>query len=137
MFIIEEIVRQRCWAKLIRAFAIAFVGFGLGACCFLPFSRGVIVDVTNEGSAPISNLKISFTGGERTLSKLGAESTHEFRVKPTGESDIIISFLDASGSAHSHGDIVYLEPNYQGRIDIKVDRLGNVTSKDDITACPN
>lgn len=133
---IGEKVRRRCRTKFIRVLAVALIGFGLGACC-LPFSGGVNVDVTNEGSTPIANLKISFTGSERTLSKLGAGSTHEFRVQPTGESDITISFLDANGSTHSHGDIVYLEPNYQGRVDIKVDRLGNVKSKDDITACPN
>ena len=137
MFNVEEIVRQRFRAKLIRALAVALIGFNLGACCFLPFSRGVIVDVTNEGSAPISNLKINFKGGNKTLSELGVGITHEFIVKPSGESDIDISFLDAKGNAHNCKVDVYFEANYQGRIDIKVDRLGNVTWKDDITACPN
>ena len=129
-------MRHRCRAKLIRVLAVALIGFGLGACCF-PFSEGMKVDVTNEGSAPILNLKISFKGGDRTLSKLGVGSTHEFVVKPTGESDITLSFSDASGNSRSQAVDVYLEANYQGRIDIKVDRLGNVTWKDDITACPN
>jgi hypothetical protein len=135
VFNIEEIVRQRCREKLIRVLAVALIGFGLGACCF-PFSEGVKVDVTNEGSGPLSDLKISFKGGDRTLSKLGVGSTHEFIVKPTGESDITLSFSDASGSARSHKVDVYIEPSCQGRIDIKVDRLANVTWKDDITLCP-
>lgn len=127
-------MRQRFRAKLIRVLAVALIGFSVGACCFL-FPAGVKVDVTNEGSEPISDLKINFKGGNKTLSELGVGSTHEFIVKPSGESDIDISFLDSKGNARNYKVDVYFETNYQGRIDIKVDRLGNVTWKDDITPC--
>jgi hypothetical protein len=131
------LMTQWCRAKLIRALAVAFIGLELSACCFLPFSQGVIVDVTNDGSAPLSNLKVSFTGGERMLMRLEPRSTHEFRIKSTGDSGVSISFQDASGSAHSYELNVYLEPNYCGKIDIKVDRFGKITSQDEITVCPN
>ena len=129
-------MRQRFRAKLIRVLAVVLIGFSLGACCFL-FPAGVKVNVTNEGSEPISDLKINFKGGNKTLSELGVGSTHEFIVKPPGESDIIVSFLDARGNARNYKVDVYIETRSQGRIDIKVDRLGNVRWEDHITSCPN
>lgn len=136
MFNIEEIMRQCFMPKRIQMLTVALIGFSLGACCFA-FSEGIKVNVINEGPKPISNLKINFKGGNKALSELGAGSTHEFIVRPSGESDVGVSFIDASGIAHSHKVDVYCETNYQGKIDIRVDRFGNVTWKDDITACPN
>lgn len=65
--------------QLILVLGVALFGLILGYSlqiplrvlgCFLPFPIGVVVDVTNKGSAPVSNLRISFTGGEDTWAKL-------------------------------------------------------------------
>jgi len=134
---------QRRWGQLIICLGVVLIGAyalsGIGptAYCFLPFSSGVMVDVTNDGSAPVSNLEISFTGGEKTLAKLDPGSNHQFRVKPTGDSGVFLSFVDVLGNSHREEVRVYLEKNYQGTIDVKIDQSGKIAWKDEITACPN
>jgi hypothetical protein len=113
------------------------MGFGLGACCPLGLSAGAIVNVTNDGPTPVSNLRVSFKGGEKSLAKLDPGRAQMFRVKPSGESDVTLRFVDALGDAHSHNVDVYLEKNYRGTIDVKIDRFGKITWQDKITPCPN
>lgn len=120
---------------LVLGYSLPFSLRDLG--CFLPFSTGVLVNVTNEGSAPVSNLRISFTGGENTWAKLDPGRAQMFRIKPSGESDVTFSFVDALGNAHSQKVDVYFEKNYQGTIDVKIDRVSKITWQDDITVCPN
>lgn len=132
--------------QLILVLGVALFGLVLGYSlqiplrvlgCFVPFSTGVVVDVTNEGSAPVSNLRISFTVGENTLAKLDPGRTYTVRIKPSGESGVVIHFVDASGNLHSQEVGGYLETNYYGTIDIKIDRFGKITWQNDIIACPN
>jgi len=136
-------MRQRRWGQLIIFLGVVLIsayvlsGIGPMAYCFLPFASGVMVDVTNDGSMPVSNLEISFTGGEKTLAKLDPGSTHQFRVEPTGESSVVINFVDALGNSHGEDVDVYLEKNYMGTIAVKIDRFGRIARKDDIRMCPN
>lgn len=121
------------WGAL-TGFAVVILGVELR--CLLPFSRGVIVHVTNEGSAPVSKLAISFKGGEQTMAALAPGSTHRFRVKPSVESDVVLGFVDALGNPHSHKVDVYLNIYALGTIDITINHVGQVTWQDAITYCP-
>ncbi|MGE3978356.1 MAG: hypothetical protein AB7F94_12310 [Nitrospira sp.] len=71
------------------------------------------------------------------MGEVGPGRTHTIRIKPTGDSGVILSFVYAWGNEHSQEVNVYLEKNYYGTIDIKIDRFGKITGKNDITACPN
>ena len=112
------------------ALSVLVIGYSL------PFPPGVVVNVTNEGSVPASNLKINFAGGEKTSVKLAAGRAQMFRIKPL-DSGVTLSFVDAQGNLHSQEVDAYLEKNYHGTIDVKIDRFGKITWKDDITVCPN
>ena len=105
--------------------------------CFLPFSIGVVVDVTNEGTAPVSDLRVSFTGGENMWAKLDPGRTHTIKIKPAGDSGVVLNFVDVSGNLHTQEVGEYLEKNYYGTIDVKIDRFGKIAWQDDITACAN
>jgi hypothetical protein len=131
--------------KLVLALGVALFGLVLGYSlpfslgelgCFLPFRIGVVINVTNDGSMPVSNLRISFNRGENTWAKLDPGRAQMFKIKPS-DSGVVLSFVDALGNLHSQKVDVYLEKNYHGTIDIKIDRSGKITWKDEIIACPN
>jgi hypothetical protein len=106
--------------------------FGLDGCSL--FCR-IDVAVVNEGMTPITDLTVSYTGGRELLRELWPGESREFSINPSGESALEISFVDSSGHSRGRKIDVYFERNYRGRIDIKIDEAGKVSSRDTITSC--
>ena len=94
---------------------------------------GVTVKVTNATGTDISDLRIKFTGGLLTVSKLKHGESYSKRVNPNGESDLAVEFLDASGERRSSEIDVYFEGNFSGSVDITIGPKGKVEWKDTIT----
>jgi hypothetical protein len=87
---------------------------------------GVKVVVINEGAKTITNLTISYRGGSLTLPRLDGENFHEFKVRPEGKTDLIISFTDTNGKVHGKTIDIYLAKNIGGTLTIKIDSSGEV-----------
>ena len=117
---------------MLKWFLILALLFGLDGCAL--FCR-VDVAVVNGGFTPLTDLTVSYTGGRELLRELWPGESREFTINPSGESDLEISFVDATGNIHGQRIDVYFERNYRGRIDIRIDATGKVTSHDVITSC--
>jgi hypothetical protein len=105
---------------------------GLDGCAL--FCR-IDVAVVNGGFTPITDMTVSYAGGRELLRELWPGESREFTINPSGESDLEISFVDATGHSHGRTIEVHFERNYSGRIDIRIDAAGNVSSHDEITSC--
>lgn len=119
-------------ALILPLAVVLLVLIGLGTRSL--FCRVKVV-VANEGAGPIKNLTINYSGGTESLSELGSGRAYEFSINATGESDLSVSFVDASGSSHSHKVDVYFERNYRGKIDVKIDSASKISSSHQITLC--
>jgi len=106
--------------------------FGLDGCSL--FCR-IDAAVVNEGLTPITDLAVSYRGGRELIRELWPGESREFSINPAGESDLEISFIDAAGLLHNRKIDVYFEHNYRGRMDIRIDATGKVSSHDDISRC--
>jgi len=135
-------MKQRHWGQLIIFLGSAlFIAYVLITSplipltyCFFPFLSGVMVNVTNDGPTPVSNLAIVFQDGEKVLAKLEPGRTHTFRVKPSVESGIDVRFVDALGNGHSHKPDVYISRYSRGTITITLDYGSNITWQTAITS---
>lgn len=105
---------------------------GVNGCSFF---CGVDIAVVNEGLTPITDLTISYTGGRELIRQLWPGESVEVSVNPTGESDLKINFADATGHSRGRTLDVYLAPDFHGRIDIRLDGAGKVSSHHEITSC--
>lgn len=106
--------------------------FWLDGCSFF---CGVDLAVFNEGSTPVTDLTVSYKGGRQLVRELWPGEGLEFSINPSGESDLEISFVDATGQSRGRTLGVYLAPDFHGRIDIRLDGAGKVSSHDAITSC--
>jgi hypothetical protein len=93
------------------------------------------VAVVNEGMTPLTDLTVSYTGGRELLRELWPGESRAFSINPSGESALDVSFVDSSGQSRGRKIDVYFERNYRGRIDIRIDAMGKVSSKDKVTSC--
>ncbi len=116
--------------SLLFGFAsVALLAVGLVAC--KAGSRGVTVMVNNASGGEITNLQVKFTGGSKSSPKLKPAESFETKVNPSGESHLVVEFVDSSGKQHSVNVDVYFEHNYSGTIHVTIEPDGNVTWKDE------
>ena len=118
---------------MLKWFLTLVLLFGLDGCSL--FCR-IDVAVVNEGLTPITDLTVSYTGGRELIRELWPGESREFPITPSRESALEIGFVDATGHSHSRKIDVYFEHSYRGRIDIRIDGAGKVSSFDKITSCP-
>jgi hypothetical protein len=81
---------------------------------------GVKTIVTNSGSGPMRDVRLVVTGGTFPLGDLAANQTRAVRVKPTGESHIVLTYVDPSGLSQRLSVGCYFEPRYSGEIALDV-----------------
>jgi hypothetical protein len=96
-------------------------------------SSGIGVTISNNGFAPISDVVLSFSGGNHQFRVLNSGQTEKVRVRPKGESHLMISFLDSTGMKHSKVIDVYFESGYRGRVEIKINSAYDVSWVSKIT----
>lgn len=103
--------------------ALVFLVGGAIACSV----RGAItVTITNEGTLPITNLSLLFSGGSQRLERLVPGQIHSFVVRAKGESDLVVNFVDGNSNAKQEKLDVYFGPHFRGWIAIKIDSQGTV-----------
>ena len=93
------------------------------------------VAVVNEGLTPITDLTVSHAGGRELLRELWPGESREFSINPSRESDLEVSFADATGQARGGKIDVYFAHDYRGRIEIRIDGTGKVSLRDELTTC--
>lgn len=88
---------------------------------------GNVVTVNNTGSSAITDVCISYNGGECKVTKLPAMSSRALLINVLGASGIMISFVDSKGRTHGESIGVYLEPNLWGETIINIDASNKVS----------
>lgn len=116
-------IRRR---TLIRATATLALTLPLSGCG----AQGIVVSVTNTGSAPLTAIEVRYTGGTIRVPARAPNASHHARVAATGESLLDMRFVDANGARRSETVGVFFEPGYTGSVAILVDDAGVVTWRD-------
>ncbi|MBI2683189.1 MAG: hypothetical protein HYX26_08260 [Acidobacteriales bacterium] len=82
-------------------------------------SRVIVVSTTNTGPSAIHNLEVQYPGGSYGIPVLGPGRTHEYRIKPFRPGDLLVNYLDATGTANKHIGPA-LKKNDEGRITLMI-----------------
>jgi len=89
-----------------------------GGVLFHFYRDGVLVEIENRGPTDIHHIRVLVTGREYTVETLHAGETKVFRVRPTGDSTVVLKFENAAGEQREFHPDVYFgkSPLYRGRI---------------------
>ena len=87
---------------------------------------GNIVVLRNKGQKALSNVVLTFPGGESKLSLLPENSDRTLIMNLRGESGLSFSFTDWAGKKHEEYKDIYLEPGYKGSVYITIDSANHV-----------
>ncbi len=111
-----------------------FVLFNLAVLAVLGFAfwhrfiaePGVSLRIRNATATPITALTVIIRGKSPIVGRLTPGKSVTLHVKPEGDSDLAISFLDATGKTNLASADVYLEPSYRGDITATIGRSNSV-----------
>lgn len=92
----------------------------------------LIVVVQNQTSAPITNLRIDYTGGSLSINNIEPRQEVKKSIYPSGESDLTISYF-TEDTQYSQKVNVYIEPSYSGRVTISIIRRGEISIRHKIS----
>lgn len=82
-------------------------------------SRVVEVHITNQSAGPIRNVEVVYIGGSYGASQIAAGVTHTYRVKPFGDAELDVKYIDAAGQArHRKGPL--LRKGDEGTVEIVI-----------------
>ena len=96
------------------------------------FRKPLIVVVQNNSGEVLTNLSLVYTGGSIEISTLDIHEVQQFRIKPTGETDLRLSYQDYRNNSFDTLVGVYLEPGYSGEIKIVIGPSGDVHWEEDV-----
>ena len=82
-------------------------------------SRVITVATTNTTHAIIRNLEVQYPGGSYGIPVLEPGRTHEYRIKPFRAGDLLVSYIDESGTVRKHTGPT-LKKDEEGRIVITI-----------------
>jgi hypothetical protein len=108
--------RNRLILLAVVLIALALVGF----VTFAVVSRGVVVTVTNSGNNAMTRVQASLGKKQIDLGDIPAGASAKGRVVPAGDSDVVISFVDPSGTTQSVQIDTYVTNGMKGRVDVDV-----------------
>lgn len=92
-------------------------------------NKGVLVQIENKRSLSITDIIISYTGGDYGILELCPNQKHQTYICPTSESHIEIEFTDEKGNKKREKIEVYFESNYSGSVEIQISDTGAVNWK--------
>ena len=119
--------------KMTRGKLILLVSLMVVICVVSQFFRKpLIVVVQNNSGEVLTNLFLVYTGGSIEISTLDIHEVQQFRIKPTGETDLRLSYQDYRNNSFDTLIGVYLEPGYSGEIKIVVGPSGDVHWEEDV-----
>jgi hypothetical protein len=99
---------------------ILFVVIAGGVVAFLGWPRGVRAIIHNSGATAMRDVRVNVTGRSYWVGDLGPGESRAIRVKPIGESHIVLSYADGSGVARRLTVDCYFESGYSGSIAVDV-----------------
>jgi hypothetical protein len=80
--------------RLVSA-ALFIACIGLQGC----HSTGVDVTIRNNARVPMRNVELDYPGASFGIGSIGAGSSYTYRIKPTGNGQMILSFDQENGKA--------------------------------------
>src|SRR5688572_13679738 len=118
-------MRRRRWAIAVIAFVVLAVPASL-----LIWTPGVKAVVTNTGTTAMRNVRVEVTGRAYAIGDLQPGESRSVRVRPKGESHIVLRYVDPNGATQAVTVDCYFESGYSGSIaadvaDGKVTRIDN------------
>ena len=102
--------------------SIAFIGIAYLTTIYLQkaFEFGDVVVIANNGNRPISNIVLRFQGGQCSLDQIPQKNKRSLLVNVAGASDLFLTFKDSSGKQHKTPIDIYIEPFWQGSVNIQI-----------------
>ena len=81
-------------------------------------SHVITVNLTNSSAAPIHTVQVDYPNATFGKDTLAPGETFSYAIKPLDKGKLKIQFTDSTGASHAN-EVVSLEPNDEGRIDVK------------------
>jgi hypothetical protein len=82
--------------------------------------RCVEVRIVNRSMGPMSEVRLHFRGGTKSLDRIDYENFASACIRPSGESDLSLSYVDGQGKRVERKIGTYIEPRYGGMIGVDV-----------------
>ena len=95
-------------------------------------SKGIAVTIENKSGHNIRNVVLSYRGGKKEIKEIKNDKSWSGYVNPNGESHLEIDYIDEQDIKHHSKIDCYFEKNYQGSLEIKIGKNGNLSFKDKI-----
>ena len=96
-------------------------------------SRNLEVQVLNESDLEISNIEVKYKGAPNRVDKIESGKQVNFILKPSGETDVGITYLNNDGEVVLCKLNQYVESGYRGKIFVKIDNTGCFVVRSDVT----
>lgn len=109
---------------------LAALGCVFGLLRLLP-RRGVVLTVVNADATPLRGVAARVTGKRYVIGTVGAGGSRTATLSPTGESTIVLSYVDSDGSVRDHDLDVYLEARSAGTVRVEF-RAGRCRIQHDV-----
>jgi hypothetical protein len=106
------------FSAILNVSLLALSACGLWSCSTA--SCGLTVTVNNASGDEVTDVRLKFSGGSKTASKLMSAASFATKVNPDGSSHLVVEFADASGKQHSANLDVYFERQYKGTIQVTI-----------------
>jgi hypothetical protein len=88
---------------MVAGACLALAAAAAGAVLYvLFFTGGVVVRVINRTDFPLSDVRITYSGGERGTDLLESGENIAWRIHPADKSDVALSYYDNEGHREAH-----------------------------------
>jgi hypothetical protein len=94
-------------------------------------NNGLWVEIKNIANSDISQITVRCTGNKKEISNLKKGKITKININPTGESNIMISYM-LNNFLYKEEIDIYIEPSYSGTIKITVEEHGVLSSEAEI-----
>jgi len=91
--------------------------------CMAREDPGVEVRIRNDSDGEaVSSVQLRYAGGARSIGELTPGETGEALIHVSDESSLVLSYACCNGVEVEQVVDVYIEPKYEGAIEIRIDR---------------
>ncbi|HOK76733.1 MAG TPA: hypothetical protein PLW35_03325, partial [Verrucomicrobiota bacterium] len=116
-------LRKTAVCCLVALFAVLLFVLSIPVC----EQSSVRITICNASGAGLKEVQVKLSGLTGSVERLGPGAKFAMRARPTGESDVLLSFRDSMDQLHQTNAGVYLEPKfYYGTITAAIQSNGIV-----------
>ncbi len=127
-FTVRRMMSAVAIVALVLGFLVRFLGWFL--------DPHITVMVFNQAHFTLSDVSISYSGGDRTAARIVPGGMATADIRSQGESDMTLSYRDSKGVLRTWEGDVFIESGYRGRLEFHV-RDEGVTRVDGISSDPH